>query len=124
AASVKESSRSPTRILRPQVLARCERRSLDNPPARCQSAARIALTAVAALGYSGPPCAVPRNEVPTVAKRIDRTAPAGDAGIDVLLREKRIFRPSAAFRRQANVSDPRVYRRAARNPDAFWASIA
>jgi acetyl-CoA synthetase len=59
-----------------------------------------------------------------VAKRIERTAPAGDAGIDVLLREKRVFRPSAAFRRQANIADPRVYSRAARNPDAFWASIA
>jgi acetyl-CoA synthetase len=46
------------------------------------------------------------------------------AGIDVLLREDRLFRPSRAFRAQANVSDPRVYEKAARNPEAFWASFA
>jgi acetyl-CoA synthetase len=44
--------------------------------------------------------------------------------IDTLLREDRIYRPSAAFRRQANVSSPSIYTRAARNPQAFWASVA
>ena len=57
--------------------------------------------------------------------RSKRKAPAaGGAGIDVLLHENRLFRPKAAFRRQANVADPGVYRKAARNPDAFWAAIA
>jgi len=40
------------------------------------------------------------------------------------LREDRVFRPGGAFRRQANVRDPSVYARAARNPEAFWASRA
>ncbi len=47
-----------------------------------------------------------------------------DPGIDVLLREERLFRPGAAFRRQANAGDPAIYRKAARNPEAFWASCA
>jgi acetyl-CoA synthetase len=56
--------------------------------------------------------------------RSKRKAPAAGAAIDVLLHEKRVFRPPAAFRRQANVADPGVYAKAARNPDAFWAAIA
>jgi acetyl-CoA synthetase len=47
-----------------------------------------------------------------------------EAAIDVLLSEKRVFRPDPAFRRRANVSDPGVYRRAARNPATFWAGFA
>ena len=44
--------------------------------------------------------------------------------IEVLLHEERVFRPSASFRKQANISDPSIYSRAARNPTAFWASLA
>jgi acetyl-CoA synthetase len=47
-----------------------------------------------------------------------------DPGIDVLLREERLFRPDSAFRRQANAGDPSIYRKAARDPEAFWASCA
>ena len=57
---------------------------------------------------------------------------AGDSGargtsprnIDVLLDEKRVFKPNASFRKQANVDDPGIYARALRNPEAFWAGIA
>ncbi len=44
--------------------------------------------------------------------------------IDVLLQEKRRFRPSLSFRRSANVQDPAIYARAARNPEAYWAHWA
>jgi len=56
-------------------------------------------------------------------KKTKDAAPA-QAGIDVLLHENRVFPPSAAFRRAANISDPRVYARAARDPEAFWAGLA
>ena len=57
-------------------------------------------------------------------KQRRRTAGARTPPIEVLLKEERVFRPSVAFRRQAHVSDPAVYRRASRNPGAFWASFA
>ena len=44
--------------------------------------------------------------------------------IDALLREDRSFEPSAEFRARAHVSDPEVYARAARDPEAFWAEFA
>ena len=44
--------------------------------------------------------------------------------IDALLTEDRRFPPSAAFRAAANVSDPEIYARAARDPEAFWAGFA
>jgi acetyl-CoA synthetase len=44
--------------------------------------------------------------------------------IDALLKEDRRFPPSAAFRAAADVSDPEVYARAARDPEAFWAGFA
>ncbi|HEV8701280.1 MAG TPA: acetate--CoA ligase [Candidatus Polarisedimenticolia bacterium] len=53
-----------------------------------------------------------------------RKPPGNRAGIDVLLHEKRVFRPDPAFRRRAIVRDPGVYARARRNPGAFWASCA
>jgi len=56
-------------------------------------------------------------------KKRKTPAPAA-AGIDVLLHEDRVFPPSAAFRRAANIADPRVYARAARDPEAFWAGLA
>ena len=49
---------------------------------------------------------------------------AATTGIDVLLKEDRLFRPSPAFRKQASLSDPRVYARADRDPEAFWAALA
>jgi acetyl-CoA synthetase len=56
---------------------------------------------------------------------VPRKPPPGSrAGIDVLLREDRVFRPASAFRRQANVRDAAIYARARRNPEAFWASCA
>ncbi len=53
----------------------------------------------------------------------DRAATSRTA-IDALLKEDRIYRPPVAFRRQANISDPGIYRKADRNPQAFWGSIA
>ena len=44
--------------------------------------------------------------------------------IEALLLEKRRFKPPAAFTRQANVSDPGVYRKADRNFQKFWADFA
>jgi acetyl-CoA synthetase len=44
--------------------------------------------------------------------------------IDALLRETRRFPPPEAWRRSANVRDPEVYRRAAADPEAFWADFA
>jgi len=44
--------------------------------------------------------------------------------IDALLQEDRRFEPSAAFRAAANVNDPGVYERAAKDPEAFWAGFA
>jgi acetyl-CoA synthetase len=44
--------------------------------------------------------------------------------IDALLKEDRTFEPGAAFGAQANISDPGVYERAARDPEAFWATFA
>jgi len=53
-----------------------------------------------------------------------RRKPGPAAGIDVLLEEHRVFRPSASFRKNANVSSAAIYQKAARNPGAFWASFA
>jgi acetyl-CoA synthetase len=44
--------------------------------------------------------------------------------IDALLKEDRRFPPSAEWRRTATVNDPDVYRRAAADPEAFWAELA
>ena len=41
-----------------------------------------------------------------------------------LLREDRTFAPPADFRARAHVRDEDVYARAARDPEAFWASFA
>jgi len=55
---------------------------------------------------------------------VPRTKAGSEPGIDVLLREERIFRPGAVFRRRANVKDATLYRKAAREPEAFWAACA
>ena len=44
--------------------------------------------------------------------------------IDNLLQEDRLFPPSAEWRKSAHISDPQVYERAARDPEAFWAEFA
>ena len=44
--------------------------------------------------------------------------------IDALLTEDRRFQPSTAFRAAASVSDPEIYARAAKDPEAFWAGFA
>src|SRR5262245_3750574 len=44
--------------------------------------------------------------------------------IDNLLQEDRRFPPPAALQKSANISDSRVYERAARDPEAFWAEFA
>ena len=53
-----------------------------------------------------------------------KSAHSGTTPIDVLLREDRVFRPPADFRKSALLADPGIYERAARNPDAFWAARA
>ncbi len=50
--------------------------------------------------------------------------PAPEARLAALLHEKRVFKPSPGFRKQANSSDSRVFARAARNPEKFWAEWA
>ncbi len=44
--------------------------------------------------------------------------------IDALLQEDRRFPPSGEWRTHANVSDPTIYERASRDPEAFWAERA
>ncbi len=44
--------------------------------------------------------------------------------IDALLKEERSFPPSEEWKSNANVSDPVVYERAARDPEGFWESFA
>ena len=40
--------------------------------------------------------------------------------IDALLHESRTFPPPEDFARQANLSDPAIYERAANDPEGFW----
>ena len=44
--------------------------------------------------------------------------------IESLLHEDRTFPPSEEFKKQANISDPKVYEEARRDPEAFWAKFA
>ena len=44
--------------------------------------------------------------------------------IDNLLQENRRFPPADDWRTHANVTDPQVYERAARDPESFWAEFA
>ncbi|MCP4685751.1 MAG: AMP-binding protein, partial [bacterium] len=41
-------------------------------------------------------------------------------GIDTLLRENRKFKPTSAFRRQANANSASIYDQASKNPVRFW----
>ncbi len=47
-----------------------------------------------------------------------------EKSLSALLDERRLFPPSQEFRRQANLSDPAIYERAARDPEGFWAEQA
>ena len=44
--------------------------------------------------------------------------------MDTLLTESRVFKPSAAFTRLANINDPKVWAKAAKDPDKFWSRWA
>jgi acetyl-CoA synthetase len=44
--------------------------------------------------------------------------------IDNLLHENRQFPPNEQWRSGANITDPKIYERAARDPEAFWAEFA
>ena len=46
------------------------------------------------------------------------------AEIDNLLQEDRSFPPSASLQKAANISDPGIYDRAARDPETFWSEFA
>jgi acetyl-CoA synthetase len=46
------------------------------------------------------------------------------AEIEALLKEDRSFEPTDEFRSRAAVSDPGIYAKAAKDPEAFWASLA
>ncbi|HEU5300423.1 MAG TPA: acetate--CoA ligase, partial [bacterium] len=50
--------------------------------------------------------------------------PTTDKTIEALLAEGRRFEPPEEFRRRAVVRDARIYEEAARDPEAFWASVA
>ena len=52
------------------------------------------------------------------------SASQGQGAISALLQEDRRYEPSAKFRAAANVSDPGIYERARRDPEAFWAERA
>jgi acetyl-CoA synthetase len=44
--------------------------------------------------------------------------------ISALLNEGRVIEPSPEWRERARITDPRVYERAAADPQAFWAALA
>ncbi len=44
--------------------------------------------------------------------------------IEGLLTETRTYKPSEEFVKQANVNDPSIYERAAKDPESFWAELA
>ena len=46
------------------------------------------------------------------------------AALSALLHENRKFKPSAEFTKQANIHDPAVFDKAAKDPEAFWAGFA
>ena len=44
--------------------------------------------------------------------------------IESLLQEDRVFPPTEQFKSQANISDPKIYEEALKDPEAFWAKFA
>lgn len=49
---------------------------------------------------------------------------ANNPSLEALLRENRSFPPSESFKRQANISDPKIYETALVEPETFWANWA
>jgi acetyl-CoA synthetase len=49
---------------------------------------------------------------------------ADAVSIENLLKEGRSFDPPESFRKQANINDPQIYEKAAKDPQAFWAGFA
>ena len=47
-----------------------------------------------------------------------------EGALEALLQEDRLFPPPPGFIERANANDPELYRRAAQNPEAFWAEWA
>ncbi len=47
-----------------------------------------------------------------------------DKTIDILLTENRLFKPPAAFTKQASANDPAIYETAQSDPEGFWALMA
>jgi acetyl-CoA synthetase len=47
-----------------------------------------------------------------------------EGAISALLVEERRYEPDEAFKKQANLSDPAIYERAGKDPEAFWAEQA
>ena len=47
-----------------------------------------------------------------------------EKNLDNLLVEKRLFKPSKEFTKQANINDPKIWKKAAKNPDKYWAGWA
>ena len=59
-----------------------------------------------------------------MSTKTTRPDAADHTAIEALMLEERAFPPSAAFRAQANVSDPAIYQRAADDLEGFWAEEA
>jgi acetyl-CoA synthetase len=59
-----------------------------------------------------------------MSKAAKRPAAAKSRNLDSLLIEKRRFDPPAAFAKQANIRDPRIWAKAAEDTDRYWASWA
>jgi len=57
----------------------------------------------------------------TKKKAGKKTTPAT---IDTLLKEKRTFKPTASFKKQANAGQTSLYTSAQKNPTVFWAKMA
>lgn len=64
-----------------------------------------------------------KRKSPRPVKNVPKSAPS-TLSIDVLLEEGRSFKPSAEFSRRSTMHDPAIYRRAERDPEAYWASWA
>src|SRR5262245_28209189 len=89
--------------------------------ARSRKPVRAGSTKPGRAGSPMPPRRPPAGR--PAASAVAGTA-ATTRNIDVLLDEKRVFKPNASFRKQAHVRDPAIYARALKNPEAFWAGIA
>jgi acetyl-CoA synthetase len=53
-----------------------------------------------------------------------KTPAKSKATVDVLSSEKRLFKPSKEFQKQANVQDPKIYDKAKKKREKFWAEQA